>query len=126
MPNNIVERATHYTLRHDKVQSQVLPPIRKNIGTNKQLQALKNFERLQSVLHCMLFRRFGMSYGPAIMVWIVVGMVSVYGQAKKPSIVFDSITKDAGKVTQGETVKQVFTFTNKGSGTLEIMNVQPT
>ena len=67
-----------------------------------------------------------MRYGPAILVWTVVGMASVYGQAKKPSIVFDSITKEAGKVTQGETVKQVFTFTNKGSGTLEIINVRPT
>jgi hypothetical protein len=90
------------------------------------LQALKNFERLRPLLHFILFRRFGMRYGPAILIWIVVGMASVYGQAKKPSIVFDSITKDAGKVTQGETVKQVFTFTNKGSGTLEIINVQPT
>jgi hypothetical protein len=126
MPNNIVERATHYTLRQDKVQAQVLPPIDKNICTNQQLQALKNFERLRPALHCILFRRFGMRYGPAILIWIVVGIVSVYGQAKKPSIVFDSITKDAGKVTQGETVKQVFTFTNKGSGTLEIINVRPT
>ena len=67
-----------------------------------------------------------MRYGSAILIWIVAGMVSVHGQAKKPSIVFDSIIKDAGKVTQGEMVKQVFTFTNKGSGTLEIMSVQPT
>jgi len=67
-----------------------------------------------------------MRYGPAILIWIVAGMASVYGQAKKPSIVFDSMTKNAGKVTQGETVKQVFTFTNKGSGTLEIINVKPT
>jgi len=126
MPNKIVERATHYTLRHDKVQTQVLPPIHKNICANKQLQAIKIFERLRPVLHCILLGRFGMRYGPAILIWIVVGMASVYGQAKKPSIIFDSMTKDAGKVTQGETVKQVFTFTNKGSGTLEITNVQPT
>jgi len=91
-----------------------------------QLQALKNFERLRPVLHCILFGGFGMRYGPAILIWIVAGMASVYGQAKKPSIVFDSITKDAGKVTQGETAKQVFAFTNKGSGTLEIIGVQPT
>jgi hypothetical protein len=87
MPNNILERATYYTLRHDKVQAQVLPPIhKKQVGpgfspdkdttavpatlselkpgptcswpwgcirecTNKQLQALKNFERLRPVLH---------------------------------------------------------------------------
>jgi hypothetical protein len=126
MPKNIVERATHYTLRHDKVQTQVLPTIHKNICTNMQLQALKNFERLRPVLHCILFGGFGMRYGPAILIWIVAGMASVYGQAKKPSIVFDSITKDAGKVTQGETAKQVFAFTNKGSGTLEIIGVQPT
>ena len=108
------------------MQAQVLPTIHKNIGANKQLQALKNFERLRPVLRGILFRRFVMRYGPAILIWIVVGMACVYGQAKKPSIVFDGITKDAGKVTQGETVKQVFTFTNKGSGTLEIINVQPT
>jgi hypothetical protein len=90
------------------------------------LRSSKNFERLRPVLHCILFRRFGMRYGPAIVIWIVVGMASVYGQAKKPSIVFDSIIKDAGKVTQGETVKQVFTFINKGSGTLEIIGTRPT
>ena len=67
-----------------------------------------------------------MRYGPAILIWIVAGIALVYGQAKKPSIVFDSMIKDVGKVTQGETIKQIFAFTNKGSGTLEIMSVQPT
>jgi hypothetical protein len=55
MPNNIVERAIHYTLRHDKVQAQVLPPAHKDKCTNKQLQALKNFERLRPVLHTAYF-----------------------------------------------------------------------
>lgn len=66
-----------------------------------------------------------MRYCTAILIWLIAGM-PVSGQAKKPSIVFDRLAKDAGTVTQGEIVRQVFAFTNKGSGILEIARVQPT
>jgi hypothetical protein len=131
MPNNIVERATHYTLRQDKVQAQVLQSVQKPCGAGLEsglvgtrinpsplfahldpvldlveagisertilrgkigsgprqgprprlgflLRSSMNFERLRSVLHCILFRSFGMRYGPAILIWIVAGMASVY------------------------------------------------
>ncbi len=42
-----------------------------------------------------------------------------------PAIVFDSTTKDFGKVTQGETLKHIFKFTNKGNATLEIASAEP-
>lgn len=61
----------------------------------------------------------------AILIWIVAGLPAA-SQAKKPSIVFDGISKDAGTVTQGETVKQLFTFTNEGTGILEVTGVRPT
>ncbi|PYV16828.1 MAG: hypothetical protein DMG07_07040 [Acidobacteria bacterium] len=42
------------------------------------------------------------------------------------TIVFDSQTKDFGKVTEGERVKHVFKFSNKGSATLEIRSAEST
>ena len=44
-------------------------------------------------------------------------------QAKSPSLEINSTDIDVGKVTQGETIKHVFSFTNRGPGTLEILNV---
>ncbi len=52
-------------------------------------------------------------------------MTAAVGQANKPSISFDAVSRDAGKVTQGETIRQVFTFTNKGNGTLVIKGMEP-
>jgi hypothetical protein len=66
-----------------------------------------------------------MRYYAAILLWIVTGLPAA-SQAMRPAIVFDRITKDAGTVTQGEIAKQRFTYTDKGSGTLEIISVQPT
>jgi hypothetical protein len=45
-------------------------------------------------------------------------------QGKGPTIVFDSQSKDFDKIFQGETLKHVFKFANKGSGMLEIVNVE--
>jgi hypothetical protein len=42
----------------------------------------------------------------------------------KPSIQFDSVTRDAGTVQQGDVIKQVFIFANRGGGILEILNVE--
>ncbi len=49
----------------------------------------------------------------------------VHAQEKAPQIVFDNQTKDFGKVTEGELLKHVFRFTNKGNATLEIIKVEP-
>ncbi len=55
---------------------------------------------------------------------IVAGIPVAVCQGGAPSIVFDSISKDLGKVTQGEIAKHVFVFTNKGTGMLEIRSVE--
>jgi len=46
-------------------------------------------------------------------------------QQKTPTIAFDSESKELGKVWEGDELKQIFKFTNKGAGQLEILNVQP-
>jgi len=45
-------------------------------------------------------------------------------QENRPAIVFDSVAKDFGRVIEGETVRHVFKFTNKGKAKLEILNVE--
>jgi len=44
---------------------------------------------------------------------------------KAPAIVFDSLTRDFGKVVEGEDLKHVFTFTNRGQAILVIHEVKP-
>jgi hypothetical protein len=56
---------------------------------------------------------------------LIVGQLALWGQDKAPSMVFDNLVKDFGKVMQGETIKHVFSFSNKGSSTLEILSVGP-
>jgi len=51
--------------------------------------------------------------------------MALSGQDKAPSVVFDNPVKDFGKVMQGETLKHVFSFSNKGSSALEILSVEP-
>ncbi len=51
--------------------------------------------------------------------------VSLVAQDKVPSIAFENLTKDMGKITEGEPVKHVFKFTNKGQAALEILKVEP-
>jgi hypothetical protein len=45
-------------------------------------------------------------------------------QAKGPELQIDTINRDVGRVSQGEIIKQIFAFTNKGAGVLEILNVE--
>ncbi len=61
------------------------------------------------------------------LVWALLSVTSfsAYPQSKAPAIVFDSQTKDFGTVVEGDPLKHVFHFTNKGSGTLNILNVAP-
>jgi hypothetical protein len=56
---------------------------------------------------------------------VIWGFLLLAAQEKGPAIVFDSTTKDFGKVTEGETLKHVFKFTNKGQTTLDIVKVEP-
>jgi len=53
------------------------------------------------------------------------GTLLLRGFDNSPSIVFDSTTKDFGKVTEGEKLKHIFKFTNKGTATLEINSAEP-
>ncbi len=46
------------------------------------------------------------------------------GQDKAPSIVIDNPVKDFGKVMQGTMLKHAFSFSNKGTTTLEILTVE--
>jgi len=57
-------------------------------------------------------------------VTMVAGVVSLMALENAPSIAFESSTKDFGKITQGQVLKHVFKFTNKGTGTLEIHSAE--
>ncbi len=61
------------------------------------------------------------------LIWalFLVSSFSAYPQSKAPAIVFDSQTKDFGTVVEGDPLKHIFHFTNKGSATLKILNVAP-
>ncbi len=52
-------------------------------------------------------------------------LLPLSGQDNSPLILFDQQTRDFGKVLEGETLKHVFKFTNKGKSTLEIFKVEP-
>jgi len=58
-------------------------------------------------------------------VLLMAGMTLLPAQDKRPAIAFDNQNKDLGKVTEGETIKHVFKFTNKGDAVLEILKVEP-
>jgi hypothetical protein len=60
----------------------------------------------------------------AVLVWTMTALRDMPGQTTAPSIQFESTERDAGKVTQGEIIRQIFAFTNSGSGTLEILKVE--
>lgn len=51
--------------------------------------------------------------------------MTLSGQDKAPSMVMDNPVRDFGKVMQGETIKHVFSFSNKSSTTLEILSMEP-
>jgi hypothetical protein len=61
----------------------------------------------------------------AVLLWMLTAFSAIADQAKPPAIVFDSISKDLGRITQGEEGRHVFSFSNKGSGNLEIFSVEP-
>jgi hypothetical protein len=63
--------------------------------------------------------------GCTVLAWILAIVAHVFGQTREPFIYFEQTSADFGAVRQGDTLKQVFRFTNRGSGTLEILRVTP-
>lgn len=54
---------------------------------------------------------------------MLAGAIGAVGQDKQPSIEFDFVSKDYGTVIQGQSIKQIFPFANKGAGVLRIMDI---
>jgi hypothetical protein len=54
---------------------------------------------------------------------LVFGVTPLRAQAGAPSIAFESLEQDLGKVMQGDPAKYVFKFRNSGTGTLKIVDV---
>lgn len=65
-------------------------------------------------------KRFGVLAG----IVLIVAMLPLQAQDKAPVIAFDHLSKDFGKVTEGQVLKHVFRFTNKGPVPLEIFKVE--
>ncbi len=59
-----------------------------------------------------------------ILILLTTAGVNALGQSKAPSIYFENVTRDVGTIQQGETIRQVFPFVNRGSGTLTILGVE--
>jgi len=58
----------------------------------------------------------------SVLVWTVASLTNAVGQGKGPSISAENSSRDLGQVTQGEAAAgQVFAFSNRGAGTLEIL-----
>jgi hypothetical protein len=57
---------------------------------------------------------------------LALGILAFAEQDKTPAIVVDNPVKDFGKVMKGEMLKHVFSFSNEGSGMLEILNAEAT
>lgn len=53
-----------------------------------------------------------------------LGLLSLAARHAGPSIAFESLAADFKKITDGEPIRQVFKFTNKGDETLEILGVE--
>jgi hypothetical protein len=62
---------------------------------------------------------------PVLLAILALGLVTLQAAEKTAVIAFDGITKDFGTVTEGERLKYVFIFKNKGDATLEILKVEP-
>jgi len=62
---------------------------------------------------------------PIIVIIVTTSMLPLSAQQKGPVIEFETLTKLAGKVTDGEIINLVFKFTNKGDAQLEILAVEP-
>jgi len=58
----------------------------------------------------------------AFLLCISLTLTNGIGQGK-PLLQIDNASRDAGTIQQGDIIRQVFVFTNKGSGTLQILDV---
>jgi hypothetical protein len=63
-------------------------------------------------------------FGVLACVVLILAMMTIQAQDKTPVISFDNTSKDFGKVTEGQLLKHIFRFTNKGSVQLEILKVE--
>ncbi len=62
----------------------------------------------------------------ALLACLLPGATTAVGQERHPSIKFEFLFKDYGTVAQGELIKQIFPFANKGTGVLKILSVGKT
>jgi hypothetical protein len=60
----------------------------------------------------------------ALTALLATASLSFATQQKAPSIAFEYLTKDLGKVTQGQKATHIFKFSNKGLAPLEISRVE--
>jgi hypothetical protein len=56
---------------------------------------------------------------------LLAGLPGSAVQSTASSIDFDGLVKDTGRIMEGETIRQIFKFTNKGTGILQILSVEP-
>jgi hypothetical protein len=56
---------------------------------------------------------------------LALGSAPLFSQKKGPAIVFENESRDFGKVSEGDDIKNIFKFTNKGDALLEIFEVRP-
>ncbi len=63
-------------------------------------------------------------YGVLACAVLTLAMMTIQAQDKTPVISFENTNKDFGKVTEGQLLKHIFRFTNKGSVQLEILKVE--
>ena len=54
---------------------------------------------------------------------VIASAAAAVAQDHRPTIVFDGLVKDFGRVVEGDTLKHVFKFANRGNAPLEILNV---
>lgn len=62
---------------------------------------------------------------PVLPAILALGLITLQAAEKTAAVAFDSITRDFGTVTEGERLKYVFTFKNRGDAVLEILKVEP-
>jgi hypothetical protein len=60
----------------------------------------------------------------ALYICLTIGPVSLPAQQKTATIAFDSLTKDFGSVIEGQNLKHVFKFSNKGGALLDIIRAE--
>ena len=61
----------------------------------------------------------------ALCAFLAWPLISPRAEEKIPTIAFESLTKDFGKVNEGETLKHIFKFKNRGLAPLQILKVEP-